>query len=114
MENVMAARLPGNARTLLTVFASATAPLRDDEALRILRQRTPLRSELAGLLLIGRLKKAGLLKYADVTRASAEAALANAKRILDSLDDEDTAEISSVTRYEVTEAGHAYLRRSRR
>lgn len=110
----MATRLPGNARTLLTVFASATAPLRDDEALRILRQRTPLRSEIAGLLLIDRLKKAGLLQYADVTRASAEAALANAKRILDSLDDDDAPEIPSVTRYEVTESGRAYLRRRAR
>lgn len=111
VELRMSTRLPRYARTLLRIFANASSPLGVDDALGILRQRVPLRSEIAGLLLIRHLTKAGLLQYADVTRASAEAALANAKRILESLDDEDAPVIPSVTSYDVTESGRAYLRR---
>jgi hypothetical protein len=111
VESRMSTRLPRYARALLRVFGTATSPLRAEEALRILCQRTPLRSEIARLLVIGHLKRAGLLRYAEVTRASAEAALANAKRILDSLDSDEAPEIPSVGRYEMTEAGRAYLRR---
>lgn len=107
----MAARLPRHARALLTIFAEATSPLRSEEALRILQKRVSLRSEIAGRLVINHLKKAGLIRFTDITMAEAEVALANAKRIAETLGDDDAPEIPSVGRYEMTDAGRTYLRR---
>jgi Fe2+ or Zn2+ uptake regulation protein len=107
----MAARLPKHARALLTILAEATTPLRREEVLRTLQERVPLRTCSCGYHLLRCLRTAGLIRFAERSMAETETVLANIMRHVGTLGDDDAPEISSPSRYEVTESGHAYLRR---
>jgi hypothetical protein len=95
--------------SILEALLRSTKPLTAEELWARLRRDRHETTEIAVFRAINKLKDDGRIQYADLTMASAEAALANARRIGESLGADDAPTVKSVTRYEITDLGRAHV-----
>ena len=102
----MSLRLPQHGRALLAIFAKASTPLSAADAVAMLQKQVSLRLVTTGYRLAIHLRKAGLIRFADI---SSEEAVDMLRNIVQAVDRGDP--LPSIGRYKLTDRGRAWLRR---